>query len=160
MVIIIFYSHIVPYKWWRIGVSLQSQSSYSPPCTTQCFIQQLFFSFVKKKARPQGRRIMERESGVFIRWSVFILLCDLIPSLCKKRSRASLSLLPPLFSELFPNLCSGPGRLSSHWTMRRHRHRCMHTHKNTHSHTASNTDTNAHIFTHTCIHRGNCPIWS
>lgn len=56
---------------------LQSQSSCSPPCTTQCFIQQLFFCFVKKKSCPQGRRTVGMESGVVIRWSVFILLYDL-----------------------------------------------------------------------------------
>lgn len=69
MVIIIFYSRIVPYKWWRKGVrritlmkSLQSQSSYSPPCTTQCFIQ-LFFSFVKKMLARRGGELWEQRVG-------------------------------------------------------------------------------------------------
>lgn len=60
-----------------------------------------------KNARPQGKRIMGRESGVFIRRSVFILPYDLKLSFYEKISRASLSLLPLFLSKLFPNLCSG-----------------------------------------------------
>lgn len=40
--------------------SLQSRGSYSPPCTMQCFIQQSFFSFVKKK-----KMLVRRERGLW-----------------------------------------------------------------------------------------------
>lgn len=137
---------------------LQSQSSCSPPCTTQCFIQQLFFCFVKKKSCPQGRRTVGMESGVVIRWSVFILLYDLKLFSCtrqppppktsppqkqnkqgnnKKGSRASLWPLPLFFLFRNPNcfqtcaqgLPALPGWLPSHETVHRHRLKCMHTQK-------------------------------
>lgn len=45
----------------------------------------VLFLLLKKNARPQGRRIMGRESGVFIRRSVCILLYDLKLSKKKKK---------------------------------------------------------------------------
>lgn len=136
---------------------LQSQSSCSPPCTTQCFIQQLFFCFVKKKSCPQGRRTVGMESGVVIRWSVFILLYDLKLFSCtrqpppkppphKNRTNKEITKKDPephfdrchsfflfrnpnCFQTCAQGLPALPGWLPSHETVHRHRLKCMHTQK-------------------------------
>lgn len=105
----------------------------------------VLFLLLKKNARPQGRRIMGRESGVFIRRSVCILLYDLKLSKKKKkkRSRASLSLLLLFLSKLFPNLVCQHCCLVS----------CPHTElrvgigKGACTHTSTQTHTHAHKHT-------------
>jgi len=116
MVIIIFYFHTVPYKWWRIWVrritlmkSLQSQSSCSPLCTMKCFIQQFVFSSVKK-CSPVGRENYEKRVGYSFHEmslsSCVILNCLSDEKKKKKILSHTLQFHLAVFIHLLPNLCS------------------------------------------------------
>ena len=154
MVIIIFYSHIVPYKWWRIeGEAYRpNEEPAVPKFLLSSLYNAMFYSavvlfFLLKNAHPQGRRIMGRES----RRNVFILLYDLKRSFCKKIQSLTFT-----DAAVFIQIVSKPGlpALPSHWTTRRHRHRLrrMHTHRHTHTH--AHTHSHARTQTHRQVPSG------
>lgn len=118
----------------------------------------VLFLLLKKNARPQGRRIMGRESGVFIRRSVCILLYDLKLSKKKKKKIQSLTFT---VAAVFIQTVSKPGlpallprQLPSHWTTRGHRQRRMHTHKHTNTHARTHTNTQQTNFPHLELNSG------
>lgn len=119
MDIIIFYSHIVPYKW-RIGVSwvtlMKSPKVTLLPVQRNVYIQRLLSSFLLKTLSRREGESWEK-SGVFIRRSVSILLYDVKLSLKKKKKKIqslTVTLLPLLFIPcVFQTCARGPA--SSAW---------------------------------------------
>lgn len=104
MVIIIFYSRIVPYKWLEDGAEADhpNEEPAVPKFRLSSLYNAMFYSAVVlflllKKCSPAGKENCgKREWGIFVRRSVFILPYDLKLSFIKKESRAAL-----FFSPLF-----------------------------------------------------------
>lgn len=138
------------------GVSPQWRAS-SPkdptllPVQRSVLFSRLFFSLVKKMlAHREGELWEERVGYSFDEVSLsscMILNCLSAKQKQKQKKIQSLTLAVCIQIAPKPRLSAPPGRLSSHWTMRRHRLRLhAHTHRHTHSHTHTHTD--------------NCPIRS
>ena len=152
MVIIIFYSRIVPYKWLEDGAEADhpNEEPAVPKFLLSSLYNAMFYSAVVlflllKKCSPAGRENCgKREWGIFVRRSVFILPYDLKLSFTKKdpEPHSFFFFLRCFWSKLFPNLVSAGVALTSNYARgHRHRLRRMHTHTNTHTHSHAHTQT-------------------
>ena len=152
MVIIIFYSRIVPYKWLEDGAAADhpNEEPADPKFLLSSLYNAMFYSAVVlflllKKCSPAGKENCgKREWGIFVRRSVFILPYDLKLSFLKKDPEPHF-FFPAVFDpNCFQTWCLPA--LPSHWTT----HvgigiglgACTRT--NTHTHTLARTHTRTH----------------